>query len=339
MGVDAVRVAAVDNAGPNTLLAFLLQAIRGSTSVDAAVAFVTTAGLDATLHLLKNVTTGRVRFLTGLYQGVTEPEALRVLHRVQAETAGRVSVRLSRDPHFHWKAYFVIGKARATAVIGSSNLTREGLCTSGEFNVVVTMPKRGAAFVELHDPFEREWSANSVPLHQGHIEKYKTDRELAGLGKRVHSLSVSKILGKTPVVPQPEAERRYWRDYINGQLQDETTDLIGRVTNWDRRGWSYFNTFRPLYHPGHHVILFDTIQGTVQAVEIKDTTRTPVPTVDGRHFAAYVPLKNSPRRKLVPRRWKKFKEAGLVRRKADVLTAERLSQDEYARYIAVLRKA
>src|SRR5690349_17804578 len=98
-----VRVGIVENAGPNTLASFLRNAGSVAGSVDIASAFVTSAGLGLMSRLLRKVTVkGRVRILTGLYQGFTEPDALRALLREQQETEGRLSVRISKDRHFHW---------------------------------------------------------------------------------------------------------------------------------------------------------------------------------------------------------------------------------------------
>src|SRR5262245_2981475 len=102
----SIQIGAIENAGPNTLVAFLRNAGAGCTQIDIAVAFVTAAGLDSLLYLLQQAASkGAVRVLTGLYQGFTEPKALSTLLRAQEQTGGRLSVRVSRDGHFHWKAY------------------------------------------------------------------------------------------------------------------------------------------------------------------------------------------------------------------------------------------
>src|SRR5437879_1081000 len=101
----AIRVDVVENAGPNTMASFLRNAGSGCAELDLAAAFVTAAGLDLLLYMLKKIASrGTVRVLTGLYQGFTDPKALRTLLQAQQETEDRLSVRLSRDRHFHWKA-------------------------------------------------------------------------------------------------------------------------------------------------------------------------------------------------------------------------------------------
>jgi HKD family nuclease len=98
----SIRIGAIENSGPNTLVAFLRKAGAGCAQIDIAVAFITAAGLDSLLFLLKKAASrGRVRVLTGLYQAFTEPKALWTLLREQEQTGGRLSVRVSKDGHFH----------------------------------------------------------------------------------------------------------------------------------------------------------------------------------------------------------------------------------------------
>jgi HKD family nuclease len=99
----------------------------GCNQIDIAVAFVTAAGLDSLEFLLKQAASkGSVRVITGLYQGFTEPKALWTLLRAQEETGGRLSVRVSRDDRFHWKAYMLVKRDSAKVVIGSSNHPFQG---------------------------------------------------------------------------------------------------------------------------------------------------------------------------------------------------------------------
>ena len=112
---NQIKVGTIDNSGPNKLVSFLRAESRATQQIDMAVAFVTMSGLDSVLHLLKRTAArGNVRLLTGLYQGFTEPKALRTLLREQRQTDGRLSVQISAAPHFHWKAYFLAGNSSQT---------------------------------------------------------------------------------------------------------------------------------------------------------------------------------------------------------------------------------
>jgi HKD family nuclease len=137
-----VKLDIIENNGPDNLRDTLRFRLRRASNVSIAVAFVTRAGLDDIVQALRQVAAnGSVRLLTGLYQKVTEPEALRTLLRIQEETRGRFSVRLSREPRFHRKLYLLYSRKNATAIIGSSNLTSEGLRSGGELNLIARLPK------------------------------------------------------------------------------------------------------------------------------------------------------------------------------------------------------
>ncbi len=64
------QISVVTNTGPNCLLPYLRRTGASCKQVDIAVAFITASGLESVLHLLQQVARkGRVRILTGLYQG------------------------------------------------------------------------------------------------------------------------------------------------------------------------------------------------------------------------------------------------------------------------------
>lgn len=192
-----VQVAAIENNGPNTLVSFLRHGCSQASAIDIAVAFVSTAGLDSILHVLqKTAKAGRVRLLTGLYQGITEPKALRTLFQVQKQTKGRLSVQISCLKHFHWKSYYILTQNLATAIIGSSNLTDDGLRTIGELNVVLTLSRTSTSFKHVHNIFERNWATGSKVLSKDIIERYEKWRKENAVSAKHLSVPVSQIVGK-----------------------------------------------------------------------------------------------------------------------------------------------
>ena len=303
----AIHIAAIDNSGPNTLVTFLRNAGVGCGEIDVAVAFITAAGLDSLLYLLKRAATrGRVRVLTGLYQWFTEPKALRMLLHVDEQTNGRLSVRLSKDGHFHWKAYMLVKKSTAMAVIGSSNLTDDGLHETGELNVVLSLGAASKEFEVLRQIFERHWESRRV-VHSRKRSSPNTrayENRPARFSSR-RRVPIRKILGAMPRKKKAGREEvRYWRTCIDGQLTQETEDLLHRTTNWDKRGYDYFRTWPRTFSIGDRVILFDLNARCVGAIEIVDTEKMPVRTPDGLHFAAYRKVRGFSRRRLVSNRWK-----------------------------------
>lgn len=339
--LPATRIGIIENSGPNTLVSYLRNAGSSASQIDIAVAFVTTAGLDSVLHLLKRTSAkGQVRLLTGLYQGFTEPKALRTLLREQQQSKGRFLVQVSADPHFHWKTYFVMGKATAHVVVGSSNLTDDGLRQSGEFNAVLSMRKESKQFHELHGTFERHWEAKSKPLSSEVLGKYEDWRASVEIASRNRNVPLGTILAFNRRAPKSEVEREqmFWRTCIDGHLSDEAEAMLKETTDWDRRGYFYFSTWRTVFSVGDRVVLFDLNDRNVTVVEIKETTQTPKRTSDGSHFAAYRRVRGSPLRRLVPKRWKALKAAGLIRRKDDVHMTRKLSATRFEAFAENLKQ-
>jgi HKD family nuclease len=336
-----IQIGAIENSGPNTLIAFLRNAGSGCAQIDIAVAFITSAGLDSLLYLLRRAASrGRVRVLTGLYQGFTEPKALWALLREQDQADGRLSVRLSRDVRFHWKAYLLIKKNTAKVIVGSSNLTDDGLRQPGELNLVLSVRTTSRDFREVQRVLDRHWSERAEPLTSEIVAKYERWRREAGPVAKGPPVPIRTILSGTPKKKEVKPkEVRYWRTSIDGYLQDETLTLLSETTNWEGRGYLYFSTWRPTYRPGDRVILFDLGGRLLGVAEIKDTTKTPGRTPDGIHFAAYRWLRGFSHRRLVPNRWKALKAAGLLKRKDEAYVTKKLSKEKFARFLEQLKKS
>ena len=175
--IAAKNVGVVENAGPNNLKAFLAETIRTATAVDIGVAFVTVGGLDQVIRWLKKASgRGSVRILTGFYQCFTKPDALRKLLTLKSQFgASRFDVRVANGLHFHWKAYFLFTASKATIAIGSSNLTSDGLKSSGEMNLTLSLPRSAAQVGAIHGVFEAEWK-RAKPLTATLISEYEKAR-------------------------------------------------------------------------------------------------------------------------------------------------------------------
>ena len=266
-----------------------------------------------------------VRVLTGFYQGFTEPKALWTLLREQERTPGRFSIRVSMDKHFHWKSYILVNKNAARVVIGSSNLTGDGLHQTGELNLVLSLSTESKGFVDLRRVYEQHWNKKSVDLTSEIAKRYEAWRKEAGLVFTRPSVPIRKILGGTR---HKGGDRPYqvrkWTYCIDGHLEDETVNLLTQTTDWERRKYKFFSTWRPIFRDGDQVILFDLSDKHMEVIEVKDTTKTPGRTPDGSHFAAYRRIKGYSQRRLVPNRWKPLKAAGLLKRE------ERHREDQQA---------
>src|SRR5690242_8282051 len=95
------KIEFIENSGPNNLQRFLKTSLAKASKVDIAVAFVSKAGIERIMPSLRRVAAkGKVRIIVGLYQGITEPQALRLLLEAQFQTKGNLSVRLSTKGKF-----------------------------------------------------------------------------------------------------------------------------------------------------------------------------------------------------------------------------------------------
>jgi HKD family nuclease len=236
-----MRIEAIDNRGPNTLLAVFRELLGKARVLDVQAAFVSADGIGVLLpHLRKTAARGKVRIVTGLYQAVTEPSGLRLLLAAQRQTKGRLEVRIARDPRFHRKVYVIRGGKTCSVVSGSSNLTREGLRSVGEFNLLVRLPNDATRVRRLVSDFDRLWGRGSVLLSAELIKRYervRPRRPRPAPSRRSLAL-VLESPGATAFKPDnadPAQTRHYWRDCIGGFAARRTEAVVSDETDWDEK--------------------------------------------------------------------------------------------------------
>ena len=328
-----MKASIITNNGPDNLRIVLRTHLASASEANFAVAFVTHAGLESVLPQLQQVTRrGRVRIITGLYQCVTEPKALRALLRVQDASHGKLSVRLSREPGFHKKVYLLSGKKGMLLLCGSSNLTREGLQSEGEMDFVLPVGRHTAFARELSTQFDSEWEHKAVPLNKQQIVRYEKNRPDMPYGKDFTPRTLASILGG-PVEENPPGEPsippRYWTDAATGLVDDKTKRAIEAETDWDKRGFGWISLGSlTRYRIGDELVFFDLPGKCAVIADVKATVRTSVPTPDGRHFMAY--REQSRYRKNFSRNlWNALKEEGLSQR--NVKTRRLLGRHKFER--------
>jgi len=335
----------IDNTGPNSVLDNLRRMTRRATRVDIAVAFISAAGLNRLLPALQQVAArGAVRVLTGLYQGITDPQALRTLLRVQAQTRGRLSVRVSRESKFHRKVYLVKGGNTVKAVIGSSNLTGDGLTSGGELNVYLSAPAGSAPMRRLLGAFDVAWDDRAVPLGDEIIDRYVRLHYEKQQRRPKPSVPLRKILGvrttsRAAEVGRPEESVSFWRDVVDGYVNKLTEAVIASTTDWDERGYSWYAAGSHHFKRKDRILMFDLTRDTAQMVQVADSTRTAVRTPDGVHFVAFRPVRGEQARRLTDGRWKKLKRALGITRKGEAYTRRKLSEKRWTLAREALRPA
>jgi HKD family nuclease len=175
------NVQLVSNRGPNTTEAELKRILRQAKQADLAVAFVSLGGVNALIGQLNQIASkGHVRILTGLYQDVTDPAALMKLRNTERRLEGKLQVRISKTSHFHEKLYLAHHPTSLHILIGSSNLSQDGLSTLGELNISQQFPNSSSAARKFATEFEHLWAHESVPVTDMLIGLYtKRHKKLA----------------------------------------------------------------------------------------------------------------------------------------------------------------
>ncbi|WP_024440929.1 DUF3427 domain-containing protein [Mycobacterium sp. UM_WGJ] len=158
------------------LLPELVQHLRDVDydHVDIVVSFIKMSGLNLIIGALQDALerAATVRILTTDYLSLTELAALARLHDLMDDHPDELDVRVFHDPDvsFHPKAYLFYsshGRAEA-AFVGSSNLSRSGLDSGIEWNLLV------GATAELRERFQALWrDERSLPLTDELIAAYQ----------------------------------------------------------------------------------------------------------------------------------------------------------------------
>jgi HKD family nuclease len=333
----------VNNVGPNTVESVFRELAKSARSLRTVVAFATKAGVDAVMPYIRQIAErGHASITVGLYQGVTEPAALRALAKARKEMSGRLTVSIANSPNLHRKVY-VFNLPRQTALlVGSSNLSAEGLCSEGECNVLFRLP--GSPDLRTYVPELAEGTKAAQPLTPDLISKYELSRHSPQ--PAVQSGTIRRLL-KSPSVPLKKPSKQpqqisWFRMGLVGDVKPRTMEVVAQQTSWDRRGWEWCTVDREdRVSMGDHVLMFDLRKKTAWAeiVVVKGVTRTAFPTPDGRCFFAYTSSrKKFRRRKLTKSFWRDLGEAGWLLTKKESQDMRKLSKSALDATLKVFRR-
>lgn len=159
----------VANDDETTMFSVLRSELESADSFIFSVAFVSTGGIGTIKQQLQTFR-GRGVIVTGNYLDFNEPAALRellTLHNVDVYVMDRV-------PH-HAKGYIFTHSDHITAVVGSSNLTRDALMSNREWNIRFSTHSDGDIAWQLKGAAERHL-AGAVPLTEEWIASYERRR-------------------------------------------------------------------------------------------------------------------------------------------------------------------
>ncbi|WP_433952628.1 phospholipase D-like domain-containing protein [Brevundimonas diminuta] len=193
-----VEILAQGDVDGSTLSAAIKERVREQsfTRIDIAVAYLTMQGVRV-LERLVGDNIASSRWMIGLDDAVTQPEALEYLHNRQ--NVELKVAKLSPLRRFHPKIYSFYDDnhpGRSLLVVGSSNLTERGMIKNAECNVLIDYDSKDEA-PEALSVFESFWALGDEISLEG-IERYRESYVRAKAKRKELSDS-----GDAP--PEPEA--------------------------------------------------------------------------------------------------------------------------------------
>ncbi|RME49830.1 MAG: hypothetical protein D6796_04260 [Caldilineae bacterium] len=135
------------------------RAIVSCPDARIAVAFLSQSGLDIIRPAIEeNINRGgQIEFLIGLDGRITEPEAVQTLYNLSCQFSN-VSVYchpfLTEGAIYHPKLYLFQTNENVCLVVGSSNLTRNGLEKNLEVNVRIFASTHDQVAIEAYDSYQ-----------------------------------------------------------------------------------------------------------------------------------------------------------------------------------------
>ncbi len=251
----------------NPLAPHLFRDLESALRVDIAVAFVFSAALHSgVLSRLRDVLArdgSRVRLLTGDYQGVTEPTALRSLLTLKEQAdesgdlRGSVELRVFQTERagcsFHPKAYLLYADAQGhtlASYVGSSNLSRTALFDGVEWNLRLAaqdtseLTRQGFEELFTHDA--------TCELSHAWVDAYDERRPAAAAGKALPDVPLAE---DEPVpVPEPSSVQADALDAL--EATREMGNRAGLVVLATGLGKTWLSAFDSTPERGFERVLF-----------------------------------------------------------------------------------
>lgn len=328
-----MRLDVVDNEGAATMIAELRKELGSCMIARLATASLTRDGIKFIEEALKDKHRElQVRLLIGLYNGHTEPAALRRLLRMLKKSDERLEVRIAENPRFHWKMYFFKRKVGVTAFIGSSNLTGDGLGAAGEINVRLTDVGGRGALNHLGETFDRIWSKHSSPLEAKIVEVFSP----AFRQSREATRQIDPLIKQVLRTPQRTLRKKQLRTepriitYFDEFADRTTKRMVMDKTAWDGKGWDWMvyprQTDRDRLRAAGSFYLAE-LHGNGGHLSLNDVRdEDDFKTEDGRYFVAYQKRKGSISRNLTPSVLSRLKQEGVIKKKEDLHRDRRISR-------------
>jgi len=156
----------------NTMVRAIKEELGRSDRFDFSVAFISASALGLLKQALVDFT-GQATIITSTYLDFNEPNMFRELL-----TMDNVEVRIHPGTHggFHAKGYVFTQGDSLSAIVGSSNFTRDALKTNKEWNLRFSALPEGDITYQLQDAINQQRS-ESFPLTEAWIDEYERTRQ------------------------------------------------------------------------------------------------------------------------------------------------------------------
>ncbi len=242
MDVRAARGTLVRGGASDPLLVHLLDDLDLADRLDLAVAFILPSGVDLLENHIRDLIDrgGVARILTGDYQRVTDPQALRRLKDI----GDRVDLRVyeCQDRSFHPKAYLISAQGGThSAYVGSSNLTRTALCDGVEWNYRIEKGSDPQGFAAVVDAFEQAWiDPNVRPVTDEWLDGYSNVRP------HIVSRALDVAVEPAAEVPEPhEIQVEALAALESTRAEGNKAGLVVLATGLGKTWLSAFDSSRP----------------------------------------------------------------------------------------------
>lgn len=236
-----IKVRSITNDVEPTISDWIEQLSQKAIKVFLASAYLTEDGIKKIERPIKSILKqkGEVSILTGGMGGVTTPNALRQLLTLKSQWTN-LSVRFVNS-RFHLKSFLFQSNTHLNAIIGSANLTGNGLTEDGEQSLLVSVPINHRSAREIMAPFVEFWGDEYVTMEltEDVIKEYsKTWKPRYNFEKSVRI----KRKGKQSS-PTPHKKVKYHYFYGPEYMTDRENRIIGRETGWTKRGYTWLGLY------------------------------------------------------------------------------------------------
>lgn len=233
--------------GEDALIRHLIPHIDKAARVDVAVSFAMESGVRLLRPHLQELLDrdGIMRFLTGDYLDVTDPDALRRLMDLEGRTS--LMVFETGVTGFHPKSWiFHFPDGSGVALVGSSNLSAAALHTGVEWNYRVFTPDQQGGWRDVLQGFEDLIARPEIkPLTHAWIDTYEKRRVPPEKG-------FTRTLGVAPEQPPPvplphEIQERALRALEQTRVNGYTAGMVVLATGLGKTWLSAFDSSRKAF--------------------------------------------------------------------------------------------